>query len=190
MPKNPKEGKLIYHLTTLENFKNIMEEGIYPRSDLDYFDDIADDEIINFRELMGLNEYVPFHFFSKCHFQGSVEKANIGTEFVLIAVKRSHARSNGYCIIPAHPLSCSPFKIYDYDEGFNLIDWDEINKFDYKDQECKNAGLAECLKHGIVNVDEISHVYCRNDKTTLELSTLYEDSHISFTTNGNMFALR
>ena len=66
---NPKEGKLLYHLTTMDNIKNIIEKGLLPRSELtkgrETFKDTANSEILSRRKEQSLDEYVPFHFFVK-----------------------------------------------------------------------------------------------------------------------------
>ncbi|AIN65708.1 hypothetical protein ACRU1U_01245 [Providencia stuartii] len=45
-----KTKKLIYHLTSLKNIRNILIEGLKPRVDIKKFHDIADKEIIEGRK--------------------------------------------------------------------------------------------------------------------------------------------
>ena len=60
-----RNGKLIYHLTALENLESILKHGLQPRCELnkDRFDDVADGEILVSRASHNLGRYVPFHFF-------------------------------------------------------------------------------------------------------------------------------
>ena len=64
--KSPKDGKLLYHLPSINNLENIFDRGLLSRKKLesDSFKDIADRDIISHRQSCGLDEYVPFHFFA------------------------------------------------------------------------------------------------------------------------------
>lgn len=61
------DGKLLYHLTKKDNLESIIKYGLLPREELIQrgmvFEDVADPEILFFREEHNLNKYVPFHFF-------------------------------------------------------------------------------------------------------------------------------
>ena len=62
-----KNGKLLYHLTNIDNLDSILKNGLLPRNKLKElkgslnFDDIADKRIIMERDCMGLGDYIPFH---------------------------------------------------------------------------------------------------------------------------------
>ena len=64
---NIKDGKLLYHLTRLDNLASILTHGLQPRCELTNtnFKDIADGEILSSRQQHNLDRYVPFHFFAK-----------------------------------------------------------------------------------------------------------------------------
>ena len=50
MAKNPKEGKLLYHLTALENIESIFKNGLLPRNKIkSHFTNVADDRILEER---------------------------------------------------------------------------------------------------------------------------------------------
>lgn len=68
---NPKEGKFIYHLTSIRNIESIFENGLWPRDRLnvDSIADVADPEIIKYRVEHGITNYVPFHFSLIHHLQ-------------------------------------------------------------------------------------------------------------------------
>ena len=47
MAKNPKEGKLLYHITAFDNLDSIFENGLLPRNKINFnIKDVADDEIL------------------------------------------------------------------------------------------------------------------------------------------------
>ena len=55
-----KDQKLLYHLTDIDNIPSILKDGLMPRAELNG----ADSDIIESREGLGLENYVPFHFFA------------------------------------------------------------------------------------------------------------------------------
>ncbi|MBQ0693302.1 DarT ssDNA thymidine ADP-ribosyltransferase family protein [Providencia stuartii] len=100
-----KTKKLIYHLTSLKNIRNILIEGLKPRVDIKKFHDIADKEIIEDRKKHQLDSYVPFHWFSRNPFDGRVQKNFPNEKFVLITIKRELAQKENWKIILRHPLA-------------------------------------------------------------------------------------
>ena len=84
-----RNGRLLYHLTSIDNIEGIIRHGLIPRAELDNFDDVADREIIGHRQLHQLDSKVPFHFFAKNPFDGNVQANNAEKAFVLIAVHRA-----------------------------------------------------------------------------------------------------
>ncbi|MBH3409728.1 MULTISPECIES: DarT ssDNA thymidine ADP-ribosyltransferase family protein [Pseudomonas] len=145
MPEEIQSGKLLYHLTSLENIPSIFEHGLLPRSQLTGFHDVADREIIKGRGTHGLENYVPFHWFARNPFDGRVQRDHFHKQFVLITVRRSLAERANWKVIPCHPLAGTEFRLLDYHAGFAAIDWQMMNRRDYQDQDCKNVCMAECL---------------------------------------------
>jgi hypothetical protein len=137
--------KLLYHLTAFDNLKSILKNGLQPRSSVKDFEDIAEKNLINFRNEKGISHLIPFHFFSRTPFAGIVQKNNPETEFIYITIHRDFARENNFKIIPTHPKHMEPLEILEYDEGFQYIDWELMNKRDYSDYECKEVCMAECV---------------------------------------------
>lgn len=166
----PSKGKMIYHLTELTNLEGIFEcNGLYPRNLLIKnnisFMDVADQEIIQFRKENSINDYVPFHFYVKNPFDGSVLKENPNMSFAIISMLRTRAREMEFNILPQHPKHMSNLQIYDYDIGIEMIDWDVMDDFenrDYRDREIKNICMAECIYNGIINLDDIQAIYVKN----------------------------
>jgi hypothetical protein len=96
MSKTPKDGKLIYHLTSMDNMEGILRNGLLSRGILDQFDDVAEQEIINHRESKGLNKFVPFHFFAGTPFDGVVQKTYVDKTFVFLTLRRTFAQENNF----------------------------------------------------------------------------------------------
>ncbi|WP_085169119.1 DarT ssDNA thymidine ADP-ribosyltransferase family protein [Brachyspira hyodysenteriae] len=158
-----KTGKLIYHLTAINNFESIISKGLRPRNKIKPNIDVADNEILNERNKYNLLDYVPFHFFTKTPFDGAVKKEHVTTDFIYICIRRETAKEKGFCIIPHHPLSSEPENtnlIYEYEKGFDKIKWDIIdgNNRDYNNQDIKNACMAECLYKGIISCRMFSSI--------------------------------
>ena len=78
MATAPSMGKLIYHITSIDNLPSILKFGLLSRKcilqnhDI-HFTDIADPEILSKRERYkeALSQYVLFHFFAKNPFDGA-----------------------------------------------------------------------------------------------------------------------
>lgn len=149
-----KDRKTLYHLTELDNLKNILEYGLLSRDLLVKhnlrFEDVADQEIIKFRKEKDLEKYIPFHFFPYTPFDWVVQNNNADKSFIYICIHKDLANGNNFSIIPRHPLSMRPFIIYDYEEGMNIIDWQLMDKKDYKDITCKNVCMAECITELVI----------------------------------------
>ncbi|MCD8054924.1 MAG: DUF4433 domain-containing protein [Lachnospiraceae bacterium] len=155
--ENVKSGKLLYHLTKLKNLESIIRFGLVPRKVLlentVTFEDIANPEIIVKRERLGLDEYIPFHFHPYTAFDLAVKKQHINDEMMYICINRELARRNNFKVLPKHPLSLEDYQLYDYEEGFNRIDWDTMAKVGLTDSDSKQIKMAECLSAKVIPVD-------------------------------------
>jgi len=160
-----RDQKLIYHLTSLNNLESILSRGLLSREKLDKFDDTANPEIISFRKIAGLNDYVPFHFFTRNPYDGRVQKDYPHKEFVYIAVHRKFAERNNFKIIPMHPKAMKPLKIYDYREGYEIIDWDIMDKKDFFDDKYKHVCMAECLSPFTIHPDNFQSIWVKSQET-------------------------
>jgi len=159
-------GKLLYHLTCLENFESIIDKGLLPRNMTNNFRDIADQEIIDFRQANGLNSLVPFHFFAKNPFDGRVQIDNPDQNFIYICVNRNYARKNNFHIITMHPIALNDNLIlHDYDNGFNLIDWETMEQREYQDDYCKNVCMAESLSPDPIDPSDFFCIYVKDSAT-------------------------
>lgn len=166
------EGKLIYHLTAIENMYSIFQMGLLSRDCLsEKFSDVADPEIIAFRQAKGMLRYVPFHFFEPTPFAGAVEIEHPATSFVYIAIYRTFAQANDFKVLPIHPLSGSlhdELEVFPYAEGMEKIDWEAMEKRNYNDDYVKcvygrvfGAGLCE---YGGFASAKASNVFCQEGR--------------------------
>lgn len=178
-----KDQKLIYHLTDIENLENIIKEGLLSRKELeergDMFEDVADPDILIFREEHNLNQYVPFHFFSKNPFDGKVQKKYPDKEFVYLCMKRRKAENMGFEIIPSHPLNMNPFQVYSYEDGMEMIDWEKMEQRDYKDHACKEVCMAECVYNGKLQIEDFVSINVRTKAAEKYVKKLFDEHGIS-----------
>ncbi|GAB2586224.1 DarT ssDNA thymidine ADP-ribosyltransferase family protein [Nitrincola alkalisediminis] len=161
----PQNGKLLYHLTALDNLESILQNGLQSRAALqeNKFEDVADSEILKSRQQHGLDQFVPFHFFAKNPFDYGVQRTHHDKNFVLVTVHRTVAQANKWKVIARHPLAEEGYEIFDYDDGIAVIDWALIAKRDYNDRACKVACMAECLSPSTVPAEKIFSVYVKTE---------------------------
>lgn len=180
-----KEQKLIYHLTSLENMPGILERGLLPRSHLQGFEDVADQEIIEGRREHGLEDYVPFHWFARNPFDGRVQADNADKEFALITIQRNVAQRENWKVIPRHPLANMAPQLLDYLPGFAAIDWEKMNIRDYHDSECKSICMAECLFPGPVPVSKFFKIYAPNKAVSKAILEMIDDLNLTLEVDIN-----
>lgn len=164
--------KWIYHLSSMGNLEGILTHGLASRAALrnagGQFEDIADPEILNGRAVYGLDQHVPFHFFSKNPFDGNVQTNRRTEDFFYVCVSREHAKLRSYKILPRHPLAKESPTLYDYAEGFREIDWEKMNTREYRDQEIKLICMAECLSLNPVPTKDFAKlVFCNKENEAL-----------------------
>lgn len=157
----------LFHLTTFDNIPNILRYGLRSRYELENKSgilkrDIADKDIIDFRKKHDITKYVPFHFMIHSPFAGDVmrDPRKCNATFVYIVISREYAKENDFKIIPKHPM-CSDYKhlgevpLYDYQDGFDKIDWTNMNKRAFNDYDSKIACLAECVSDHHLNIGKM-----------------------------------
>ena len=180
MANNFRNGKLIYHLTSLENLASILQNGLLSRKILftaqGNFADIADDRILNKRAGFSLDEYVPFHFSYKSAFDAAVQKDYPDTNFIYICVHRDTAKNQGFEIITRHPINIftktGQVDILSYDEGINQIEWDIMEQDNYLDQDVKEVRMAECLIKDCVPVEWFQSILVKDEATQTLVNNL------------------
>lgn len=170
MAKRIQDGKLLYHVTAVENLENIFNNGLCSRENALSKGilkvDIADPEIIEKRKELNILQYVPFHFFEPTAFTGAVFNDNPEKAFCSITILRTLAKQQNFKICTAHPLSQDPIaEVLDYEEGFNAINWEKAEERNYSDPVSKNACMAECLAVSPVKTDDFFTIYVANEDT-------------------------
>lgn len=181
-----KDGKLLYHLTPIKNLESILRNGLKSRSSLEKenFIDTANSDIIDKRKQMKLTNYIPFHFMSNGPYDGSVRKTYPDEDFAYICVYRDIIKDN--CkIIVGHPLNSSVLdnvtlnnliknnsvdknldKLYDWNEGFDKINWKLMDEKDYKDRSCKQMCMSEALYLGTITYENIQCIWVPSDQVS------------------------
>ncbi|WLH35014.1 DarT ssDNA thymidine ADP-ribosyltransferase family protein [Pseudomonas sp. FP2196] len=187
--KSIKDQKLLYHLTSVENLDGIFKEGLKPRAGLSGFKDVADVDILKKRQVLQLDHYVPFHWFAKNPFDGSVQRSRPDTQFVLISVYRSIAKQNGWKVIPRHPLAGDSIQLLEYEKGFEAIEWDVMSSREYLDPHCKSICMAECLAPGVVKPEIFFNIFTPSEEVeALCLAKLKAaDVNVQTSVNQRMF---
>lgn len=180
-----KEQKLIYHLTSLENMPGILESGLLPRPHLQYFEDVADQEIIEGRREHGLEHYVPFHWFSRNPFDGRIQADRPDEEFALIAIHRRVAQRENWKVIPRHPLANTDLQLLDYLPGIAAIDWETMNIRNYHDPECKSICMAECLSPGPVPVRKFYKIYLSTESASNTILNIIHNLNLRMNVDVN-----
>ncbi len=162
-----KTQNLLYHLTKLSNLDSIIKNGMLPRRKIIEqnirFSDIADNKIITRRQELGLDSYTPFHFHPYSAFDVAVKNKYQGLDMVYLCISRKKAQCDKYKILPKHPLSESECQLYNYDEGFEKIDWETLQEKNRSDSYAKQVKMAECLTDKTIFIDEFYCIYVKSE---------------------------
>jgi len=184
----PSQGKLLYHITHIDNLPSILENGLMSRRELQtvgiYFTDIANPDILskrdNYRE--ALSRFVLFHFYHKNPFDGAVCKEYGSENMAIITIRRSLYQKYNFHIIPSHPLNKETPDIYTYEEGFKQIHWDILDRTggfdrDYSDPEIRKACMAECISEYTIPPDDFSFIFVCTDQSKDKILSM-NNSHL------------
>lgn len=187
MAKNPKEGKLLYHITAFDNLDSIFKNGLLPRNKINFdFENVADDEILGNRKKFDLADFTPFHFFCPTPFAGAAQKANNDVDFVYITIKRGLAPQNQFKIVPSHPLHYDNEPL-DWSKGIEEINWELMSLRDYSDHDCKESCMAEALFEGDIPAKFFFCLYVKTDKIKEKVVSLLEDNNLDINVNVNKY---
>ncbi len=175
---------LLYHLTKLSNLESIIEYGLLPRREVIQqrirFGDIADVEIISKRQELGLDRYTPFHFHPYSAFDVAVKNRYRGEDMIYLCIRRQTARLDGYKILPKHPLSENECQLYDYDEGFELIDWDTLQEKNRTDSYAKQVKMAECLTDRTIYITDFQCMYVKSEAVRQRVIEILREYGVDF----------
>lgn len=178
-----REKKLLYHLTKVSNMETIIRYGMLPRRYLlehgMLFEDVADPQIINKREELGLDKYTPFHFHPYSAFDVAVKSKYATEKFVYVCIKRALAEFNDFKVLIKHPLSQQDCVLYDYKTGVNNIDWDTMESVGATDEYARNVKMAECLTDKCIPAELFQCVYVPDIETKQYIEKLFQDKGIT-----------
>lgn len=171
----PSQGKLLYHITHIENLPSILKYGLIPRRTLltynQKFVDIADPDILSKREeyQAALSQYVLFHFYPKNPFDGAVCNSYGSENMAIITISRSLYHKYDFHIIPSHPLNSDTPDIYPYEDGIKQIRWDILDRTggfdrDYRNPEIRKACMAECITTYTIPPSDFSFIFVYTDQ--------------------------
>jgi hypothetical protein len=172
MATSPKNGKLLYHFTALSNLEAILSYGLISRENVKTFDDVADNKIIEHRQSIGLNNYVPFHFFAGTPFDGSVQCSFPEKAFVYITIQRSFAEKNSFLVLKRHPLSMPECMPLSYLQGMKEIDWEIMKERNYNDHDCKEVCMAECISPQTIAPESFFNIYTKTEEVKAKVVSL------------------
>ena len=161
---------------------SIIEYGLLPRKYAKQFKfkDVANQEIIEKRSKFNLDEYTPFHFHPYSAFDVAVKSEHKDDNLIYICIRREDARANGFKILPKHPLSISECTLYEYDEGFNKIDWEAMQTPGNENEYVKHVKMAECITDLMIPVDGFASIYVKDDETKELVESLLNKNDVDF----------
>lgn len=179
---NIREGKLLYHLTELDNLPSIIQYGLLPRKYAKQFKfkDIANPEIIEKRSRFNLDNYTPFHFHPYSAFDVAVKNEHKDDNLIYICIRREWAKANRFKILPKHPLSISECTLYEYDEGINKIDWKAMQTRGNGNEYVKHVKMAECVTELKILVKDFFQICVKDEKTKKNVEFLLKENDIDF----------
>ena len=183
MSKTIKDKKLLYHLTAINSFESIVQFGLMSRDALIEnnitFLDTADQNILKERERLNLSQFIPFHFHIHTAYDTAVKDSNIFTVFIYLCLRRSYAIENDFKILPIHPVSTERPIIYDYEDGFNMIDWKtmeltqkELFNMGASDVDInyhKQVRMAECLSPCVIPISDFQSIHVKDQRCKNEI---------------------
>ena len=179
-----KTGKLLYHLTKLDNLESIIKYGLLPRKKVIEqkinFGDIANSEIISKRTELGLDAYTPFHFHPYSAFDVAVKHTYQEQDMIYLCLERELARMNRFKILPLHPLSAEECILYDYDEGFQRIDWGTMMEKNRTDDYAKHVKMAECLTEKIIPINYFICIYVPSEDVKEKTIYILNENGVDF----------
>lgn len=175
-----KDKMLLYHLTKVNNMDSIIQFGLLSRKALLdrglFFDDVADSQIIKKRD--NLDMFIPFHFHPYSVFDVAVKNTYNSEKFVYICISRKFAQTNNFKVIIKHPLSSQECILYNYDDGFNRIDWDTMEKVGATDEYSRCVKMAECLTDQCIPAESFYCIYVPDEEIELYIRNLLKKKGI------------
>lgn len=196
MAKPPSNGKLLYHITQIENLQSIISSGmLLPRNEVArraiVIADIADQSILASRRTWktDLSDYNLFHFYTRNPFDCAVCHAHGKENMAIITIRRDFAKKNQFKIIPSHPLGSEEPDILEYDAGMEAINWEllDADDRDYNIDAVRKACMAECITQTHISVDHFFSIYCFDEAAFERISVICQGRIVKVEINPYMF---
>lgn len=179
-----KNQNLLYHLTKLGNLESIIKYGRMSRRKVReqriQFGDVADSEIISKRQELNLDNYTPFHFHPYSAFDVAVKHRYADEDMIYLCISRKKAQDENYKILLQHPLSESECQLYNYDDGFERIDWETLQEKNRTDGYAKQVKMAECLTDKKIKINEICCIYVKSEIVKNKVIRIFNDNGVDF----------
>ncbi len=164
--------------------ESIIKYGLLPRKKVIEqkinFGDIANSEIISKRTELGLDAYTPFHFHPYSAFDVAVKHTYQEQDMIYLCFDRELARMNRFKILPLHPLSAEECILYDYDEGFQRIDWGTMMEKNRTDDYAKHVKMAECLTEKIIPINHFKCIYVPSEDVKEKTIYILNENGVDF----------
>lgn len=192
-----KDGKLLYHLTTIDVFESIVVNGLLSRKKLCKqkikFTDTANHDILNERERLDLSSYIPFHFHTHTSYDTLLKNKHDDKNFIYLCLHRDYAQKNNFFILPIHPTSTEKPKLYSYDKGIEKINW-EIMELNQSDQLPKGitenyrtlVRMAECLSPKKIDISDFLSIFVKDDDSAEKVKEILEKHKIKKSPHVNI----
>lgn len=179
--RNIRSGKLLYHLTKIDNLESILNTGLLSRRDLEEsnkkFKEISDKSIVKLSKDLQLDKFVPFHFSPYTSFD-NVDREKFSDNLIYICVDRECAKKNDFKIIPRKADNFKEVDLLSFNEGIEEIEWKYMGKCYDCNDEIREIRGAECVTENNVSVDDVFGIYVKSQETGKKVRQLLKKKNI------------
>lgn len=99
---------------------------------------------------------------------------------IYLCFDRELARMNHFKILPLHPLSAEECVLYDYDEGFQRIDWGTMMEKNRTDDYAKHVKMAECLTEKTIPINHFRCIYVASEDVKEKTIFILNENGVDF----------
>ena len=190
-----KNKDFIYHVTNIDNLDSILRNGLLSRNELKKkgltAKSVSDIRTIWSKRDPKCYSCVPFHFYEPTFFTYCITNGLKAENFCYIAIDRTYAEEHGF-MVSTKSLDSVDAEILPYGEGFEKIDWETLNKRNYRAPGEREVCDAECLSPASVAVSDFYciHVRTAEDATRVKDvvdSILGSDSKLKVEISKDLF---